>query len=148
MRLAGGLSKAKPGLTDDALEFAPLAVELFVPDVREAVDFYTRNLGFRLHRAEPPPPEVPVFALTSRGTAVIMFMSDAYYAGGRDALAPGRGEGVDIRIMVNDVDAVDAMAREAGMVLLRPIGDRDYGLRDFIVRDPFGFRLRFASPLR
>jgi hypothetical protein len=27
------------------------------------------------------------------------------------------------------------------------IGDRPYGLRDFIVRDLNGYRLRFAAPL-
>ena len=30
---------------------------------------------------------------------------------------------------------------------MNPIGDREYGLRDFIISDPFGFRLRFASAL-
>ncbi len=133
---------------DDAIEFAPLAVELFVPDVAAAVRFYTETLGFRLHRTDPEGSDAPLFALASLGSAVFMFMSDRYYAGGSPDLDRRRGEGVDIRVMVEDVDAIYARAREAGMVLLHPIGDRDYGLRDFIVRDPFGFRLRFASPLR
>ena len=28
-----------------------------------------------------------------------------------------------------------------------PPGDRDYGLRDFIVLDPDGFGVRFAAPI-
>jgi uncharacterized glyoxalase superfamily protein PhnB len=49
--------------------------------------------------------------------------------------------------MVPDVDRWWALAREMGARIVSPIGDRDYGLRDFIMRDPWGFRLRFASAL-
>ena len=133
---------------DDSIELAPLAVELFVPDVAQAVRFYTEALGFHLHRTDPEGSDSPEFALTSLGSAVFMFMKETHYTGGREHLAADRGEGVDIRIVVDDVDAFYTRTREAGMLLLHVIGDREYGLRDFIVRDPFGFRLRFASPLR
>ena len=90
-------------MTDADLEFAPLAVELFVPDVSEAVRFYTEKLGFRLVRSEhgrptsggqplssgdqalsltggePESSHTMTFALTALGSAVFMFMSDAYY---------------------------------------------------------------------
>ena len=45
------------------------------------------------------------------------------------------------------MDAVWAVAQKLGMPVERPIGNRDYGLRDFTVLDPDGFGLRFASPL-
>jgi catechol 2,3-dioxygenase-like lactoylglutathione lyase family enzyme len=135
-------------VTGANLEFAPLAVELFVPDVSEAVRFYTEHLGFRLVRSEPETSGILTFALTALGPAVFMFMSEAYYAGPRQHLASGRGEGVDIRVMVDDVDAIHDRPIAAGMLIVHPVADRDYGLRDFIVRDPWGFRLRFASPLR
>jgi catechol 2,3-dioxygenase-like lactoylglutathione lyase family enzyme len=134
-------------VTDPSLEFAPLAVELFVPDVAEAVGFYTGNLGFRLVRCEPGPGTALTFAVTALGPAVFMFMDERFLTGKHSPGGP-MGEGIDIRLMVDDVDAVYLQCREAGMTLLNPIGDRDYGLRDFIVRDPWGFRLRFASPLR
>lgn len=134
-------------MSDASLEFAPLAVELFVPDVAEAVAFYTGNLGFSLVRSDPGPGNSISFAFTALGSAVFMFMDERFLTGKH---APGgpRGEGIDIRLMVDDVDALYIQCREAGMTLLNPIGDREYGLRDFIVRDPWGFRLRFASPLR
>jgi hypothetical protein len=50
--------------------------------------------------------------------------------------------------MVPDVDVVYTCVREAELKVLHDIGDCEYGLRDFIVRDLNGFRLRFASPLR
>ncbi len=128
----------------DPRELAPLAVELFVPDVSEAARYYTDTLGFTILRTDPP--DEPVFAIAHLGEAVVMFMSDRFYAGARSDL-DYRGAGVDIRLMVPDVDSVYERIRAAGLETLHPIGDRDYGLRDFIMRDPFGFRLRFASAL-
>jgi len=134
-------------LTNTDLEFAPLAVELFVPNVAEAVSFYTEKLGFRLVRAEPEGASTLTFALTALGSAVFMFMQEAFYAGADRPLRPDRGDGVDIRVMVPDVDAMHARVTKADMTITHPIANRDYGLRDFITRDPWGFRLRFASPL-
>ncbi|HEY5638951.1 MAG TPA: VOC family protein [Dehalococcoidia bacterium] len=128
----------------DDKELAPLAVELFVPDVAAATRFYAETLGFTVMRAEPP--DEPVFAIAHLGEAVLMFMLDRFYTGTRSDL-DSRGAGVDIRLMVPDADAVHERIRAAGLEVMHPIGDRDYGLRDFIMRDPFGFRLRFASPL-
>jgi len=128
----------------DPKELAPLAVELFVPNVTEAARYYADTLGFTILRTDPP--DEPVFAIAHLGEAVVMFMSDRFYAGPRSDL-DYRGAGVDIRLMVPDVDSVYERIRAAGLEVLHPIGDRDYGLRDFITRDPFGFRLRFASAL-
>jgi len=128
----------------DPKELAPLAVELFVPNVTEAARYYADTLGFTILRTDPP--DEPVFAIAHLGEAVVMFMSDRFYAGARSDL-DYRGAGVDIRLMVPDVDAVYQRIRTASLEVLHPIGDRDYGLRDFIMRDPFGFRLRFSSPL-
>ena len=128
----------------DPKELAPLAVELFVPNVKEAASYYADSLGFTILRTDPP--DEPVFAIAHLGEAVVMFMSDRFYAGARSDL-DYRGAGVDIRLMVPDVDAVYERIRAAGLEVMHPIADREYGLRDFIMRDPFGFRLRFASAL-
>jgi uncharacterized glyoxalase superfamily protein PhnB len=112
-----------------------------------AVRWYAEKLGFEIVRVDPHGSETPTFALTALGEAVIMFMHEAFYAGDRTEL-DGRGAGIDVRVMVEDVDAVHKRARDAGAHIAHEIGDRDYGLRDFIMRDPNGFRLRFASPLR
>ena len=49
--------------------------------------------------------------------------------------------------MVADVDGVWERARDAGMDVLAPIGDRDYGLRDFTILDPDRFGVRFGARL-
>jgi uncharacterized glyoxalase superfamily protein PhnB len=132
--------------TDD-IEFAPLAVELFVDDVLAAVRWYEEALGYKPLRIERyPSSEQASFAIGTLENAVIMFMHDVFYAGARSDLDV-RGSGVDIRIMVPNVDTMYELANQAGAKIVHDIGDREYGLRDFIMIDPFGFRLRFSSPL-
>ncbi len=63
------------------------------------------------------------------------------------APASPRGSGIDTHIVVDDVDAMYRRATDNGVTIVHHIGDRPYGLRDFIIRDPDGFRLRFASPV-
>jgi uncharacterized glyoxalase superfamily protein PhnB len=130
----------------DSRENAPLAVELFVQDVDEAARFYADALGFEVMRVEHGDAGQAVFAIVALGEAVVMFMLDHFYAGQRAELDE-RGAGIDVRIMVPDADAVYERARAAGLDVMHEIGDRYYGLRDFIVRDPYGFRLRFATVL-
>ena len=127
----------------DPRENAQLAVELFVPDVRQAVAFYTETLGLEFLRADEDGAGGYSFAALALGEAFLMLMADSYYH--HDLT--NRGAGVDIRLVVPDVDAVYERVTAAGVEITKPIGDRDYGLRDFTMRDPNGFRLRFASPL-
>ena len=129
----------------DGRENAALAVELFVADVDEAVSWYSEALGFELIRTESVD-GAGLFAIGVLHGATIMFMRDRYYAGQRSEL-DWRGSGMDIRVMTPDVNAIYERARGAGAQILHDIGDREYGLRDFIMRDPNGFRLRFASLL-
>ncbi|MDO8617028.1 MAG: VOC family protein [Dehalococcoidia bacterium] len=124
-----------PGDDDEP---APVAPELFVPDVPAAVRFYVDRLGFRLLR------EDSTFAIVYLGPAVVMLAHESLY--GQAVRAP-RGLAIDVRIMVPDVDAVRERCRQQGVTVVHEIADREYGLRDFIISDPNGFRLRFASPL-
>jgi PhnB protein len=124
-------------------EFAPTAPEIFVPDVPAAVDFFTSKLGFHLVRADTP----PLFAIVALEQSFVLIAADALHAGDVVKDAP-RGAAIDTRIMVADVDAVYRRAVDAGVTIVHPLDDRTYGLRDFILRDPWGFRWRFASPVR
>jgi len=129
-------------------EFVPVAPEFFVSDVGAAIHFYTDKLGFKPLRLEPegePGPRT-IFAVVALGEAHVLLAHESLYAGG--PLGGERGAGADTRIMVPDVDAIYARCRENGVTIVHAIADRDYGLRDFIIADPNGFRLRFAAPLR
>ena len=52
-----------------------------------------------------------------------------------------------LRIMVADVDALWQKANQLQLRIGTVIGDRPYGLRDFVIIDPAGFGLRFAQVL-
>jgi len=131
----------------DPRESGPVAPEFFVSNVGAAIDFYTNRLAFKVLRLEPegePGPHT-IFAIVALGDAHVLLAHESLYAGGP---LSERGAGVDIRIMVPDVDVVYARCRENSVKIVHDIADRYYGLRDFIIADPNGFRLRFAAPLR
>jgi lactoylglutathione lyase len=131
----------------DPRELIPITVELFVPDVETSVRFYTEKLGFglmRLERGMIDGQERATFAVVGLERAVLLIAHRSL--GGAPAVPPGGGA-IHIRIMVDDVDALHRRAKDNGVVIANDIADRLYGLRDFIVDDPDGFRLRFASPL-
>jgi uncharacterized glyoxalase superfamily protein PhnB len=131
----------------DPQELVPITVELFVPDVEAGVRFYTESLGFDLMRMERGglnDEGRATFAVVTLGRAALLIAHESLE--GDLAMPPGGG-GIHIRIVVDDVDAVYERAKERGVAIAQEIGDRDYGLRDFILLDPHGFRLRFASPI-
>ncbi len=119
----------------------PVAPEFFVTALETSLDFYTERLGFRLIRREAG------FGVVALGDAhVLLAVPD--HPKVRTWLAAGRrGAGVNIRIMVDDVDAMYRRATAGDGTVAFDIGDRAYGLRDFMIADPDGYLLRFASPI-
>ena len=111
---------------------SPFAVEIVVPDLAPVVAFY-RSLGFRTER------ETPGF--------VALRWADSYFFVAQDPRATTGPRWANIRLLVPDVDAVRARVRQLGLPVVSEIGDRSYGLRDFTVRDPAGFEVRFAQVL-
>jgi catechol 2,3-dioxygenase-like lactoylglutathione lyase family enzyme len=108
-----------------------LVLELFVRDAARSRDFY-KALGFEI--------------LRDSGSFVVLGWE------GHQMLLDERGDVVaptrpaaNVRVMVRDVDAAWERARELGLMVLVPIADRPYGLRDFTLLDPDGFGVRFAS---
>ena len=51
----------------------------------------------------------------------------------------------NVQVMVPDVDDRWRVANEIGARVVVAIGDRYYGLRDFMIADPDGFGVRFAT---
>jgi catechol 2,3-dioxygenase-like lactoylglutathione lyase family enzyme len=117
-----------------------LVVEIVVRDMRRSVDFY-RQLGFGLLRDGGDFVE-----LTWEDHRLFLAKGSAFPDVAPAALpAPPLFPLANVRIMVSDVDAYWRAATAIGARVVEPIGDRYYGLRDFIVADPDGFGVRFAS---
>ncbi len=68
-----------------------------------------------------------------------------FFAQNSDATTAPRW--ASLRIMVPDVDAIWSHIQEQRLPIGVPIDDRPYGLRDFTVKDPAGFEIRFAQIL-
>jgi len=106
---------------------------LAVSDVRAGIEFYTTKLGFWLAFAEGDPPR---FAGVNLGRVQLF-------------LEPGKPspEGCALYFVVGDADQLHRLHHAAGVTILEPPGDRAYHLRDYTVRDPWGYRVTFGHRL-
>lgn len=59
----------------------------------------------------------------------------------------GRVSGLLLNFEVEDVDAVYAMVRAAGLPILKDIQDEDFGQRHFITADPNGVLIDVIKPI-
>ena len=47
-----------------------------------------------------------------------------------------------------DIDALYARHKAAGATIVHPIENKPWGIREYTVRDPSGYHLRFGGPLK
>ena len=119
-----------------------LVTEIVVKDIQRSVRFY-RLLGFALLRDGGDFVE-----LTWEDHRLFLAQPSAFHEVDRvESSALPQFPRANIRVMVPDVDDYWRRVNEIGAQIIFPIADRYYGLRDFIVADPDGFGVRFASKL-
>ena len=120
-----------------------LVTEIVVRDIQRSTRFY-RQLGFRVLRDASDFVE-----LTWEDHQLYITELSAYHEINREEielLDLPNFPVANIRIMVPNVDHYWKRAKEIGAKVVIPIADRYYGLRDFIISDPDGFGIRFATP--
>ena len=114
---------------------------LTVDDLQRSVDFFSA-LGFEVEdRWEDGG---VLLGVMLRAGSVGLGLSQDDGKKGRD-----RQKGVGMRLYIeagDDIDAVAARARAAGLVLTREPHDTDWGTRAFEVTEPSGFLLTIGSP--
>jgi catechol 2,3-dioxygenase-like lactoylglutathione lyase family enzyme len=103
---------------------------LAVPDIVAAVDFYTTRPGFAPGFTWGNP---PTFAGVNLGSVQVFLQSGT-----------PSPEGCSVYFAVGDADELCAWQQAKGVQVLVPPGDRDYGFRDYTVRDTNGYRLPFG----
>ena len=117
-----------------------LVTEIVVTDIRRSTEFY-RSLGFELLRDDGHFVE-----LTWEDHRLFLAEPAAFdVAGGVEPPVAPPFPLANVRIMVPNVDEYWERANDMGARIVNPIGDRYYGLRDFMIADPDGFGVRFAS---
>lgn len=134
----------------------PIAVLLTVPDVKAAVDHYTRVLGFELHQRWPESGDWRFASCVIDRQTVMFGTADllaercpepALREMAADAPPGARpGAGVTVYIQVDDVDEHHRRVAEAGGRVLHAPSTEFYGIRVFHARDAQGYTLAFYSP--
>lgn len=106
---------------------------LAVPDVPAATEFYASKLGFTLAFTWGEP---VTFAGVNLGR-VQMFLQQG---------TPNPGAS-SVYFVVDDADALYDFHAANGVNVAEPIDDREYGIRDYTVRDLNGYYLTFGHHL-
>jgi catechol 2,3-dioxygenase-like lactoylglutathione lyase family enzyme len=106
---------------------------LSVSDVVAAADFYTNKLGFQLAFTWGEP---PTFAGVKLGEVQIFLAQRA-----------PASKGSEVCFVVNNADELHDFHRANGVEIAEPIADREYGIRDYGVRDLDGHYLVFGHNL-
>lgn len=142
---------------------APLCLMLTCKDIGRSVAFYRDVLGFKMKEAWPDK-EKPMWCnmmldgqSVMLGAAMDPAHAESMCGGDAEAAAQIKtcaeemkknisGVGIVAYVMVKDVDAYHAACTKRGLKASQP-KTQFYGLRDFSVQDPEGFRFQFYSPI-
>ncbi len=106
---------------------------LAVDDVRAAADFYTKKLGFWQSFLWGDPPTMAGVNLGQ----VQMFLEQG---------TPSP-KGCSVYFVVGDADELFAFHRGNGVEIVHPPVDQDYAIRDYRIRDLYGYLLGFGHRL-
>jgi len=117
------------------IECEQIHAGLAVSDIPGAIDFYVKKLGFEQAFTWGEPPS---FAGVNLGK-VQMFLA-------KGAPTPSSETGA-VYFLVGDADQLYEFHRANGVEIARPIDDRPYGIRDYTVRDLYGYYLVFGHHL-
>ncbi|HEV8320029.1 MAG TPA: VOC family protein [Myxococcota bacterium] len=118
--------------------FKKISPTLQVKDMRRALAFFERDLGFRctFKLDDEHHPEIP-YAVVERDQVTIHLQLSEKAAGTSACY-----------VTVDDGDAVYAEILKAGVRVTRPIENSRYGMRDFTIADPDGNTLGFGQPIQ
>jgi catechol 2,3-dioxygenase-like lactoylglutathione lyase family enzyme len=125
---------------------APVPVRYIVNDVQEAIDFYTRHLGFEVDMHPGPG-----FARITRGDLALLLNTPGGGGGAGQAMPDGQvpapGGWNRIQLVVNDLEAVvDGLKRDGARFRNEiVIGN---GGKQVLLEDPSGNAIELFEPHR
>jgi catechol 2,3-dioxygenase-like lactoylglutathione lyase family enzyme len=110
-----------------------IAPEIPVSDLREAIDYYQRRLGFQAVMETPDGD----YAIVERdGIAIHLFQNDG-----------GTHPAAGVHIFTHQLEELQTELRERGVRFSQEITRKPWGNRDFRVHDPSGNEIKFTEPL-
>src|SRR6266581_1879752 len=121
-------------------------VEICVSDLEQSITWFEHVLGFRVVARD-----ADEYVELSRGETSIQLATDSapYWAPERERLLPPgqRGSGVEIVLLVENIDTVYHQARQARADIARELADYPWHMRQFWVRHPDGYLIRPAQKI-
>ena len=124
--------------------YSSISVNLNVADIKSAVAFYQKALGFAKRDIMTGPDRKPIHAeLTLRGTT-LMLSPENPQRGARSAKAMG-GSPVTLYLLTENVDKVVASALKLGATSIMPVMDMFWGDRVGTITDPEGNQWMIAT---
>ena len=114
-----------------------------VNDLQKSLAFYRDILGFAVHEEYKWEGKVMGYNLKAGAMTILLNQDD--FALGRD-----RVKGVGFRlylVTVQDIDKLAAQVELNGGTLATPPKDQEWGMRDFSVVDPDGFKISITKVL-
>lgn len=115
-------------------------------DAARALEFYAKAFGAReLTRFTDKRGKIGHAEIEIAGGRIML--SDEWPDGGVFSPQKYGGTSCSLRLVVPDVDALAKRATDAGATVERGPTDEPYGDRSCWLRDPFGHRWCFATPL-
>jgi catechol 2,3-dioxygenase-like lactoylglutathione lyase family enzyme len=121
--------------TDHGIRFGRIAAMLPVKDIERACDFYTKILGFTKVFENGSPVG---FMILKKDQAELHLTLQPNHKPAPFNVA---------HMMVDDVDALNAICERQGLRIIKSIQDKDYGLRAFVFEDPDGNRIDVGQPI-
>ncbi len=117
-------------MTPPSIECEHTQTSLAVSDLAAAIDFYVTKLGFLFGFTFGEP---ATFAGVNLGKVGI-FLKEG-------VPAPSAGA---VFFTVGDADTLYEFHRANGVEVVEEIGDREFGMRDYVVKDLYGYQLIFG----
>jgi uncharacterized glyoxalase superfamily protein PhnB len=118
-----------------------ISPNLSVKDMNETLDFYTKKLGF-MPGMTFPNPDTPVYADVTKDGMTFMFTPAA---GAKEKM----GAGVNFYLQIDgDIDSYYNDLLNRGVNVRVDIKNEPFGIRDFTIEDPDGYRLTFNAPVK
>jgi uncharacterized glyoxalase superfamily protein PhnB len=117
--------------------FSHAATVLAVANMEQSLEYYENKLGFTCNFKWNDPID---YAVLKRGEVSIHLTI-------RDDSESISKDRTSIYIFVHDVDAVYQEFSDKKVTINTPVGDREYRMREFEVRDPDGYIIGFGKKI-
>lgn len=124
-------------MNDHSTKISHFATVIAVPDVTETIQWYKEKLGFKITFTWNTPID---YAVLKKGENVSLHFSKS-----EDYSKNKIFDTTLVYFFVHNVDAIHAEFVENGVKKISQPEDREYGMRDFDIIDPNGYRLSFGK---